>query len=121
MNQGHLPVPGGYNPCKIAAAETAKLKKTGPSGNNTDVQKLKATVQNLESSLSKKNKEIAELKKSKSQENGENSFQTLAEVIARVQALRLNQNPSDDQMVREKVADTARLVRPFIIGYRCSQ
>ena len=31
--------------------------------------------------------------------------------MARVQALRLNQNPKDDQVIREKVADTARLVR----------
>ena len=33
----------------------------------------------------------------------------VAEVVARVQALRLNQNPKDDQIIREKVADTARL------------
>ena len=35
----------------------------------------------------------------------------LAEVVARVQALRLNQNPKDDAIIREKVSDTARLVR----------
>ena len=31
--------------------------------------------------------------------------------MARVQALRLNQNPKDDAIIREKVSDTARLVR----------
>ena len=38
-------------------------------------------------------------------------FVFLAEVVARVQALRLNQNPKDDAIIREKVSDTARLVR----------
>ena len=38
-------------------------------------------------------------------------FVFLAEVVARVQALRLNQNPKDDAIIREKVCDTARLVR----------
>ena len=38
-------------------------------------------------------------------------FEFLAEVVARVQALRLNQNPKDDAIIREKVSDTARLVR----------
>ena len=102
-NQGHLPVPGGYNPHKIPD----KANKKGSQGG--DVQKLKNTIQTLEGSLSKKNKEITELKKSKNDE--ENSYQNLAEIVARVQALRLNYNPKEDQDVREKVADTARLVR----------
>jgi len=101
-NQVALPVPGGYNPMK------ASEKGAGNNPGN-DMYKLKTTVQTLEASLSKKNKEIAELKKSRNEDD--NSSQNLAEVVARVQALRLNQNPKDDQIIREKVADTARLVR----------
>merc|ERR1719219_352435 len=107
-NRVGLPVPGGYNPLKTPE----KGKKSGSPGAGqpgNDMYKLKTTVQTLEASLSKKNKEIAELKKSRSDDD--NSFQNLAEVVARVQALRLNQNPKDDQIIREKVADTARLVR----------
>ena len=107
-NQGHLPVPGGYNPCKVPENNTKSSNKKGHQGQG-DVQKLKSTIQTLEASLSKKNKEISELKKSKNEE--ENSYQNLAEIVARVQALRLNYNPKDDQDIREKVADTARLVR----------
>ena len=39
----------------------------------------------------------------------------VAEVVARVQALRLNQNPKDDQIIREKVADTARLGKSYFL------
>jgi len=107
-SQASLPVPGGYNPMKTPE----KGKKAGSPGAGqpgNDMYKLKNTVQTLEASLSKKNKEIVELKKSRNDDD--NSFQNLAEVVARVQALRLNQNPKDDQVIREKVADTARLVR----------
>lgn len=105
---------GGMMPANQVGFNGPKLdskagKNQGASG-GSDVQKLKTTVQTLEASLSKKNKEIAELKKSKSEE-GENSLQTLGEIIARVQALRLSHNAQDDQSVREKVADTTRLVR----------
>ena len=73
-NQVVLPVPGGYNPMK--AAEQAKGgKKGGSPVAGGDVYKLKNTVQTLEASLSKKNKEIAELKKSRSDDD--NSFQNL--------------------------------------------
>ncbi len=102
--QGHLPVPGGYNPVKNEG------HKKNAGGGSADVQKLKSTVQTLEASLSKKNKEIAELKRAKNEDH-DNQLQVLGEVVARVQALRLNQNPKEDQVVREKVADTARLVR----------
>ena len=105
-SQGHLPVPGGYNPAKLQASADNKNKKNQSPG---DINKLKNTVQTLEASLSKKNKEIADLKKSRHEDD--NSYQALGECVARVQALRLNQNPKDDQVVREKVADTARLVR----------
>ena len=67
------------------------------------------TVQTLEASLAKKNKEIAELKKANNKSE-ENNMESLAEVVARVQALRINHNPKDDQRVRDKVSDTARLV-----------
>ena len=40
----------------------------------------------------------------------------VAEVVARVQALRLNQNPKDDQIIREKVADTARLGKSYFLA-----
>ena len=41
----------------------------------------------------------------------DNFFFISVEVLARVQALRLNQNPKNDQIIREKVANTARLVQ----------
>jgi hypothetical protein len=108
-NGGYLPVPGGYNPYKIN--EPQNNKKNNSNNNKKpdgDVQKLKATLQTLEASLAKKNKEIADLKKAKDEEN---NMQALAETVARVQALRLNQNKKDDQNIREKVSDSARLVR----------
>lgn len=108
-NQVVLPVPGGYNPMKGAPEPGKGGKKGGSPVNGSDMYKLKTTVQTLEASLSKKNKEIIELKKSRNDDD--NSFQNLAEVVARVQALRLNQNPKDDAIIREKVSDTARLVR----------
>ena len=74
-NQVALPVPGGYNPMKTP--EQLKASKKGGTGAvpGTDMYKLKTTVQTLEASLSKKNKEIADLKKSRSDDD--NSFQNL--------------------------------------------
>ena len=65
----------------------------------------------MESSLSKKNKEISDLKKAKNADEQENNYQKLWEIVARVSVLRRNYNPKEDSDVREKVADTARLVR----------
>ena len=109
-NQG-LPVPGGYNPVKIPDPVTKSTNKKGNQNGGGDVQKLKATVQTLEGSLSKKNKEISELKKAKNQDEQENNYQKLSEIVARVSTLRRSYNPKEDSDVREKVADTARLVR----------
>ena len=104
-----LPVPGGYNPVKVPEPSPSQSKAKKGNQGSGDVQKLKTTIQSLEGSLSKKNKEISELKKAKNEE--ENNYQKLAEIVARVQTLRRNYNPKEDQDVREKVADTARLVR----------
>jgi len=100
-NQGSLPVPGGYNPYKNSGNDNRN--------SSNEAQKLKKTVRTLEASLAKKNKEIAELKKANNKSE-ENNMESLAEVVARVQALRINHNPKDDQRVRDKVSDTARLV-----------
>ena len=51
----------------------------GAGGNPNDMYKLKTTVQTLEASLSKKNKEIAELKKSRNEDD--NSSQNLGEFL----------------------------------------
>ena len=97
-----LPVPGGYNPYGKSSNHESKT-----SSNNSEAsQKLKKTVQTLEASLAKKNKEIAELKKAK-HDSEDNNMESLAEVVARVQALRVNHNPKDDQRVRDKVCTTS--------------
>ena len=93
-----LPVPGGYNPYGKSSNHESK----NSSNNSEASQKLKKTVQTLEASLAKKNKEIAELKKAK-HDSEDNNMESLAEVVARVQALRVNHNPKDDQRVRDKV------------------
>ena len=93
-----LPVPGGYNPYGNKSSNESK----NSSNNSEASQKLKKTVQTLEASLAKKNKEIAELKKAK-HDSEDNNMESLAEVVARVQALRVNHNPKDDQRVRDKV------------------
>ena len=67
-----------------------------------------ATYKNLKTSLDQKNKEIDELKKSHI--DHDNSFQNLAQVVAQVQALRINQK-SNDKIIREKVSETTRLIR----------
>ena len=67
-----------------------------------------ATYKNLKTSLDQKNKEIDELKKS--QNDYVSSFQNLAQVVSQVQALRINQK-SNDKIIREKVSETARLIR----------
>ena len=78
-NQVALPVPGGYNPMKtpeqLKAGKKGGAIGVGAGQPGTDMYKLKTTVQTLEASLSKKNKEIAELKKSRSDDD--NSFQNL--------------------------------------------
>ena len=77
-NQVVLPVPGGYNPMK--GGEPGKAGKKGGSPVNVgDMYKLKTTVQTLEASLSKKNKEIIELKKSRNDDD--NSFQNLGNFL----------------------------------------
>ena len=93
-----LPVPGGYNPYGKSSNHESK----NSSNNSEASQKLKKTVQTLEASLAKKNKEIAEMKKAK-HDSEDNNMESLAEVVARVQALRVNHNPKDDQRVRDKV------------------
>ena len=67
-----------------------------------------AIYKNLKTSLDQKNKEIDELKKS--QNDYVSSFQNLAQVVSQVQALRINQK-SNDKIIREKVSETARLIR----------
>ena len=67
-----------------------------------------ATYKNLKASLDQKNKEIEELKKS--QIDNISSFQNLAQVVAQVQALRINQK-SNDKIIREKVSETTRWIR----------
>ena len=67
-----------------------------------------ATYKNLKISLDQKNKEIEELKKL--QIDNSRSFQNLTQVVAQVQALRINQK-SDDKIIREKVSETTRLIR----------
>ena len=67
-----------------------------------------ATYKNLKTSLDQKSKEIDELKKSHI--DHDNSFQNLAQVVAQVQALRINQK-SNDKIIREKVSETTRLIR----------
>ena len=67
-----------------------------------------ATYKNLKISLDQKNKEIDELKKSHI--DNISSFQNLAQVVSQVQALRINQK-SNDKIIREKVSETARLIR----------
>ena len=54
-------------------------KKGGSPVNGSDMYKLKTTVQTLEASLSKKNKEIIELKKSRNDDD--NSFQNLGNFL----------------------------------------
>ena len=123
-NQGSLPVPGGYNPYKNSGndnrnssneAQKLKVDLVWKFHVELDLEQksyctfFQKTVQTLEASLAKKNKEIAELKKANNKSE-ENNMESLAEVVARVQALRINHNPKDDQRVRDKVSDTARLV-----------
>ena len=67
-----------------------------------------ATYKNLKTSLDQKNKEIEEMKKS--QIDDISSFQNLAQVVAQVQALRINQK-SNDKIIREKVSETTRWIR----------
>lgn len=74
-----LPVPGGYNPMKGAPEQGKAGKKGGSPVNGSDMYKLKTTVQTLEASLSKKNKEIIELKKSRNDDD--NSFQNLGNFL----------------------------------------
>ena len=78
-NQVVLPVPGGYNPMKGAPEPGKGGKKGGSPVNGSDMYKLKTTVQTLEASLSKKNKEIIELKKSRNDDD--NSFQNLGNFL----------------------------------------
>ena len=78
-NQVVLPVPGGYNPMKGAPEQGKGGKKSGSPVNGSDMYKLKTTVQTLEASLSKKNKEIIELKKSRNDDD--NSFQNLGNFL----------------------------------------
>ena len=61
------------------APEQGKGKKGGSPVNGSDMYKLKTTVQTLEASLSKKNKEIIELKKSRNDDD--NSFQNLGNFL----------------------------------------
>ena len=67
-----------------------------------------ATYKDLKTSLDQKNKEIEEMKKS--QIDDISSFQNLAQVVAKVQALRINQK-SNGKIIREKVSGTTRLIR----------
>ncbi len=113
-----LPVPGGYNPYKPVEPATVSNKNNKKKSNSDEVQKLKNTLQNLEQSLAKKKKEITELKAKKKADAEENNLQSLAETVARVVQLRSanasqqkQQQDQSDAKVREKVADTARMVR----------